>query len=59
MPHGLWLPEGDWRSPLALQGVPEGQNGKRQVVVVIRERGGSILLAVFKSESAARPLLAL
>jgi transposase-like protein len=29
------------------------QNGKRQVVVVIRERGGSTLPAVFKSESAA------
>jgi len=29
------------------------QNGKRQVVVVMRERGGSTLPAVFKSESAA------
>ena len=29
------------------------QTGKRQVVVVIRERGGSTLPAVFKSESAA------
>jgi hypothetical protein len=31
----------------------ENQNGKRQVVVVMRERGGSTLPAVFKSESAA------
>lgn len=31
----------------------KNQNGKRQVVVVIRERGGSTLPAVFKSESAA------
>src|SRR5215469_13047180 len=29
------------------------QTGKRQVVVVMRERGGSTLPAVFKSESAA------
>jgi hypothetical protein len=29
------------------------QTGKRQVVVVVRERGGSTLPAVFKSESAA------
>ncbi len=29
------------------------QNGKRKVVVVVRERGGSTLPAVFKSESAA------
>ncbi len=29
------------------------QNGKRQVVVVMRERGGSTLPAVFRSESAA------
>jgi transposase-like protein len=31
----------------------KNQNGKRQVVVVARERGGSTLPAVFKSESAA------
>jgi hypothetical protein len=31
----------------------KSQNGKRQVVVVMRERGGSTLPAVFKSESAA------
>ena len=31
----------------------KNQNGKRQVVVVMRERGGSTLPAVFKSESAA------
>src|ERR1700735_1713927 len=31
----------------------KNQNGKRQVVVVIRERGGSTLPAVFRSESAA------
>jgi transposase-like protein len=31
----------------------ENQTGKRQVVVVVRERGGSTLPAVFKSESAA------
>lgn len=31
----------------------KNQNGKRKVVVVIRERGGSTLPAVFKSESAA------
>jgi transposase-like protein len=31
----------------------KNQNGKRRVVVVIRERGGSTLPAVFKSESAA------
>jgi len=31
----------------------KNQNGKRQVVVVVRERGGSTLPAVFKSESAA------
>jgi transposase-like protein len=31
----------------------ENQSGKRKVVVVVRERGGSTLPAVFKSESAA------
>jgi transposase-like protein len=31
----------------------KNQNGKRQVVVVVRERGGSTLPAVFKSEAAA------
>ncbi len=31
----------------------KNQNGKRQVVVVMRERGGQTLPAVFKSESAA------
>lgn len=31
----------------------KNQNGKRQVVVVARERGGNTLPAVFKSESAA------
>src|SRR6185437_14233213 len=31
----------------------KNQNGKRQVVVVVRERGGSTLPAVFRSESAA------
>ena len=31
----------------------KNQNGKRQVVVVVRERGGSTLPAVFKSESTA------
>jgi hypothetical protein len=31
----------------------KNQNGKRRVVVVVRERGGSTLPAVFKSESAA------
>jgi transposase-like protein len=31
----------------------KNQSGKRQVVVVMRERGGSTLPAVFKSESAA------
>lgn len=31
----------------------KNQNGKRQVVVVMRERGGSTLPGVFKSESAA------
>ena len=31
----------------------KNQNGKRKVVVVMRERGGSTLPAVFKSESAA------
>jgi TPR repeat protein len=31
----------------------KNQNGKRQVVVVMRERGGSTLPAVFKSEGAA------
>ena len=32
----------------------ENQTGKRQVVVVARERGGNTLPAVFKSEAAAR-----
>src|SRR5665213_2566277 len=36
----------------------KNQNGKRQVVVVIRERGGSTLPAVFKSESAALGFIA-
>src|SRR5487761_2776433 len=36
----------------------ENQNHKRQVVVVIRERGGSTLPAVFKSESAALGFIA-
>lgn len=31
----------------------KNQNGKRQVVVVVRERGGRTLPAVFRSESAA------
>ena len=31
----------------------KNQNGKRQVVVVVRERGGRTLPAVFKSEGAA------
>jgi transposase-like protein len=31
----------------------KNQNGKRRVVVVVRERGGSTLPGVFKSESAA------
>lgn len=31
----------------------KNQSGKRKVVVVVRERGGSTLTAVFKSESAA------
>jgi hypothetical protein len=31
----------------------KNQNGKRQVVVVVRERGGSTLPGVFKSEAAA------
>jgi hypothetical protein len=34
------------------------QNGKRQVVVVVRERGGSTLPAVFKSEGAAQSWIA-
>ena len=33
--------------------LPQNQSGKRKVVVVVRERGGSTLPAVFKSESAA------
>jgi hypothetical protein len=37
----------------------KNQNGKRQVVVVVRERGGSTLPAVFKSESAAQSWIAL
>lgn len=36
----------------------KNQNGKRQVVVVMRERGGSTLPAVFKSESAALGFIA-
>lgn len=36
----------------------KNQNGKRQVVVVIRERGGNTLPAVFKSESAALGFIA-
>lgn len=36
----------------------KNQNGKRQVVVVIREREGSSLPAVFKSESAALGFIA-
>jgi len=36
----------------------ENRSGKRQVVVVIRERGGSTLPAVFKSESAALGFIA-
>jgi hypothetical protein len=31
----------------------QNQAGKRRVVVVVRERGGQTLPAVFKSESAA------
>ena len=31
----------------------KNQNGKRKVVVVMRERGGRTVPAVFKSESAA------
>ncbi len=36
----------------------KNQNGKRQVVIVMRERGGSTLPAVFKSESAALGFIA-
>ncbi len=36
----------------------KNQNGKRQVVVVVRERGGSTLPSVFKSESAALGFIA-
>ena len=36
----------------------KNQNGKRQVVVVMRERGGRTLPAVFKSESAALGFIA-
>ena len=36
----------------------KNQNGKRQVVVVIRERGGRTLPAVFRSESAALGFIA-
>ncbi len=36
----------------------KNQNGKRQVVVVVRERGGSTLPAVFKSEGAAQSWIA-
>ncbi len=36
----------------------KNQNGKRQVVVVIRERGGSTLTNVFKSESASLSFIA-
>jgi transposase-like protein len=36
----------------------KNQNGKRQVVVVMRERGGSTLPAVFRSESAALGFIA-
>jgi transposase-like protein len=36
----------------------KNQNGKRQVVVVARERGGSTLPAVFKSEAAAQSWIA-
>ena len=35
----------------------KNQNGKRQVVVVIREREGRTLPQVFKSESAALPFI--
>ncbi len=38
--------------------VARNQTGKRQVVVVMRERGGSTLPAVFKSESAALGFIA-
>jgi transposase-like protein len=37
----------------------KNQNGKRKVVVVMRERGGRTLPAVFKSESAALGFIAL
>ena len=36
----------------------KNRNGKRQVVVVVRERGGSTLPAVFKSEAAAQSWIA-
>jgi transposase-like protein len=36
----------------------KNQNGKRQVVVVMRERGGRTLPSVFKSESSALPFIA-
>jgi hypothetical protein len=32
---------------------PQGQNGKRKVVVIVRERGGNSVPAVFHSESQA------
>lgn len=38
--------------------VAKNQNGKRQVVVVMRERGGRTLPAVFKSEGAALGFIA-
>jgi transposase-like protein len=36
----------------------KNQNGKRQVVVVARERGGRTLVNVFKSEAASVPFIA-
>jgi hypothetical protein len=43
-----------WRRIMRSARAPSvSQTGKRQVVVVMRERGGSTLPAVFRSESAA------
>ncbi len=50
---GGYVKPANWKENRRDRRLAKHQTGKRQVVVVMRERGGSTLPAVFKSESAA------
>lgn len=50
---GGYIKPANYRENRRDRRLAKNQNGKRQVVVVVRERGGSTLPAMFKSEAAA------